>query len=506
MSLSALMPIFVLAGVSAVALFFVYRVNQQRAQVWAQEKQTLQNDLLQQQQQTQSLQQQLTQSQTHLEHHQQQLAQLTQTATEREQALTNLRQEWQDLNGKLQSTLATLKAAEQENQRLSQKERQVEELQSQLSHLQTQLKQAEVAREKDQQNWEEKIQLLNDSKAQLSQSFENISNKIFEEKSKQFKQSSQEGLSTLLNPFKEQIEGLRKKVDDVYVSESKDRAALKAQIGELHNLNKQITEEASALTRALKGDKKAQGNWGELVLETVLEKSGLRKDEEYVREQSITSEEGDRYRPDVIINLPEGKHIVIDAKVSLVAYTEYVNADSEHDRQVALKTHVEAVRLHIKRLADKAYAKLPGVNSPDFVFLFMPVEPAFMTAFQYDDQLFNDAFEQRIVVVTPTTLLASLRTVANLWSIERQNRHAKQLAEQAAKVHDKLVGFVETMERVGTQLGTVQKTYDTAWNQLKEGRGNLISQAHKFKDLGVRTKKELPKQVVETAELEFNED
>ena len=173
---------------------------------------------------------------------------------------------------------------------------------------------------------------------------------------------------------------------------------------------------------------------------------------------------------------------------------------------MALKTHVEAIRLHIKRLADKAYAKLPGVNSPDFVFLFMPVEPAFMTAFQYDDQLFNDAFEQRIVVVTPTTLLASLRTVSNLWSIERQNRHAKQLAEQAAKVHDKLVGFVETMEKVGTQLGTVQKTYDTAWNQLKEGRGNLISQAHKFKDLGVRTKKELPKQIVETAELEFNED
>lgn len=506
MSLMSLIPLLLLAMVSGAALFFVHRSGQQRAQLLSEENQQLKSQLAQFSEQSQALQQQLTQSQTHLEHLQAQTAQFKDTIETQEQSLGALREEWQSLNGKHQSALATLKAAEQEKLRLSEKEQQLEVLQTQLADTQTQLKQVEVSREKDQQNWEEKLKLLNDSKEQLSQSFENISNKIFEEKSKQFKQTSQEGLSSLLNPFKDQLEGLRKKVDDVYVSESKDRAALKAQIGELHNLNKQITEEASALTRALKGDKKAQGNWGELVLETVLEKSGLRKDEEYVREQSITSEDGDRYRPDVIINLPEGKHIIIDAKVSLIAYTEYVNAESEHDRQVALKTHVEAIRLHIKRLADKAYAKLPGVNSPDFVFLFMPVEPAFMTAFQYDDQLFNDAFEQRIVVVTPTTLLASLRTVSNLWSIERQNRHAKQLAEQAAKVHDKLVGFVETMEKVGMQLGTVQKTYDTAWNQLKEGRGNLISQAHKFKDLGVRTKKELPKQIVETAELEFNED
>lgn len=506
MSLTSLLPLLVLAAVSGAALFMLHRSHGQRANEWTAEKQDLQTTLLQTQQASQELQQQLTQSQTQLQHQQAQSEQQQQLFKEQTQQLTQLRNEWQSLNGQHQSTLATLKALEADKQRLLEKEQQAEALQQQLSNLNTQLKQVEVEREKDQQNWQEKMQLLNDSKAQLSQSFENISNKIFEEKSKQFKQTSQEGLSSLLTPFKDQIEGLRKKVDDVYVSESKDRAALKAQIGELHNLNKQITEEASALTRALKGDKKTQGNWGELVLETVLEKSGLRKDEEYVREQSITNEEGDRYRPDVIINLPEGKHIIVDAKVSLIAYTEFVNAETDADRQVALKTHVEAIRLHIKRLAEKAYAKLPGLNSPDFVFLFMPVEPAFMTAFQYDDQLFNDAFEQRIVVVTPTTLLASLRTVSNLWSIERQNRHAKQLAEQAAKVHDKLVGFVETMEKVGTQLGTVQKTYDTAWNQLKEGRGNLISQAHKFKDLGVRTKKELPKQMIETAELEFSEE
>ncbi len=310
----------------------------------------------------------------------------------------------------------------------------------------------------------------------------------------------------MLNPFKDQLEGLRKKVDDVYVAETKDRIALKEQITSLHDLNKQITEEAASLARALRGEKKTQGNWGELVLETVLEKSGLRQGEEYVREKSITDEDGERYRPDVIINLPEEKHIVVDAKVSLNAYNDYVNAESEADRISFLKQHIDAVRMHIKTLADKAYAKLPGVNSPDFVFLFMPIEPAFMVAFEHDDKLFNDAFEQRIVVVTPTTLLASLRTVSSLWSIERQNKNAKQLAEQAGRVHDKLVGFVEDMEKVGKQLGTVQGTYDTAWSKLKEGRGNLISQAHKFKDLGVRVKKEIPQQVLETAELEFAED
>ena len=389
--------------------------------------------------------------------------------------------------------------------KLQEKEALIEQLHNQMGELKTQLNQEQVERKKDQENLQEKLELLQANKTQLSQEFENLSNKIFEEKNKQFKQSSQEGLFNLLNPFKEQLEGLKKKVDDAYVEESKDRAALKAQIGELHNLNKQITEEAASLARALRGEKKTQGNWGELVLETVLEKSGLRQGEEYVREKSINNDEGTRYRPDVIINLPEGKHIVVDAKVSLNAYTDYINAENDTDRIRNLKQHVDAVRMHIKTLADKSYAKLPGVNSPDFVFMFMPIEPAFMVAFEHDDKLFNDAFEQRIVVVTPTTLLASLRTVSSLWSIERQNKSAKQLADQAAKVHDKLVGFVESMEKVGAQLHTVQGTYDKAWSQLKEGRGNLISQAHKFKDLGVRTKKELASSVTDSAELEFEE-
>ncbi|NVK37819.1 MAG: DNA recombination protein RmuC [Gammaproteobacteria bacterium] len=487
-------------------LFVLQRQFAQQRETLLEEKQQLAQSLEQSRQQCQQAQTAQALSDSQAQHAQSQLSQVQQAYNEAQTLLDQHRTQLNQAHGQLKHQQATLEQRQLDMQKLQEKEALIEQLHQQISDLKTQLNQEQVERKKDQQNLEEKLELLQANKAQLSQEFENLSNKIFEEKNKQFKQTSQEGLFNLLNPFKEQLEGLKKKVDDAYVEESKDRAALKAQIGELHNLNKQITEEAASLARALRGEKKTQGNWGELVLETVLEKSGLRQGEEYIREKSINSDDGNRYRPDVIINLPEGKHIVVDAKVSLNAYTDYINAESDADRVNYLKQHVDAVRMHIKTLAEKSYAKLPGVNSPDFVFMFMPIEPAFMVAFEHDDKLFNDAFEQRIVVVTPTTLLASLRTVSSLWSIERQNKSAKQLADQAAKVHDKLVGFVESMEKVGTQLQTVQGTYDKAWSQLKEGRGNLISQAHKFKDLGVRTKKELASSVTEAAELEFDDN
>ncbi len=505
--------LLLLASASGASLFIMQRQQQKALHAWNMEKaqlvstnQTLQNTLnIQSQELNQAKTEQALavasgqNSLQNLQEKQQQLAKSQQTL---EQQQNQLRQ----IEGDLKQSQAKLDERKADKPKLEAQEQHITQLNRQISDLDSELKQEQLARNKDQQNLEEKLQLLSENKVQLKQEFENLSNKIFEDKHQQFKQTSQEGLSSLLNPFKDQLEGLRKKVDDVYVSESKDRAALRVQIGDLHNLNKQITEEAASLARALRGEKKTQGNWGELVLETVLEKSGLREGEEFVREKSITNEDGERLRPDVIINLPENKHIVVDAKVSLNAYTDYINAESDSDRIRFLKSHIDAVRLHIKSLADKSYSKLPGINSPDFVFMFMPIEPAFMVAFEHDDKLFNDAFEQRIVVVTPTTLLASLRTVSSLWSIERQNKNAKQLAEQAAKVHDKLVGFVESMEKVGLQLNTVQGTYDKAWSQLKEGRGNLISQAHKFKDLGVRMKKDMPKQVLETAELEFSDN
>jgi DNA recombination protein RmuC len=323
---------------------------------------------------------------------------------------------------------------------------------------------------------------------QQQQSFENLSHKIFNEK----QQQNRQGLDAILHPFKDQLEGLRKKVEDVHLHDAKDRAALKSQINELYRLNQDITAEASALTKALRGNKKTQGNWGELVLETVLERSGLRLGEEYVREQNHKADDGQNYRPDVIINLPDNKHIIVDAKVSLNAYNDYVNADDETLQAQFLKQHIDAVRHHIKSLSAKAYQQLPSLHSPDFVFMFMPVEPAFLAAFQHDEKLFMDAFDQRIVVVTPTTLLASLRTIESLWSIERRGRSADELSEHASKVYDRLRIVVEKMDKLGNQLHSAQKTYDETYSSLAQGRGNLVNTANQFVELGVRIKKKIP--------------
>ncbi len=323
---------------------------------------------------------------------------------------------------------------------------------------------------------------------QQQQAFENLSHKIFNEKQQQNKQ----GLDAILHPFKDQLEGLRKKVEDVHLHDAKDRAALKSQISELYRLNQDITAEASALTKALRGNKKTQGNWGELVLETVLERSGLRLGEEYVREQNHKADDGQNYRPDVIINLPDDKHIIVDAKVSLNAYNDYVNADDELAQAQFLKQHIDAIRNHIKSLSAKAYQQLPSLHSPDFVFMFMPVEPAFLAAFQHDEKLFMDAFDQRIVVVTPTTLLASLRTIESLWSIERRGRSADELSEHASKVYDRLRIVVEKMDKLGSQLNSAQKTYDETYSSLAHGRGNLVNTANQFVELGVRIKKKIP--------------
>ncbi len=403
----------------------------------------------------------------------------------------------------LRTQNAVLQERDNNAQRLiQQQEQQLNGLQQQKLQLQTRLASEQQARQLQQQHADEKLALLQQNKEQLLTEFEHLSQKIFEQKQQQFTQQSQHGLNTLLTPFREQLDGLRKKVEDVHLSDAKDRASLKAQIIELHKLNQQMTSEAHALTTALRGEHKTQGNWGEMVLETVLESSGLRKGAEYVREESHSDDSGQRYRPDVIIRLPDHKHIVVDSKVSLTAYTDYVNADTELAQASALKRHVESVRSHVKGLSNKAYQNLNGLNSPDFVFLFMPIEPAFMLAFQHDESLFNTAFEQKIVVVTPTTLLATLRTVASLWAIERRNQSTEKLADQASKLYDKLAVVVEKFDRVGNQLKTVNNSYEDAWNSMKSGRGNLLSQADNFRKLGVRVKKELAKNLTEEANAE----
>ncbi|MFD2229009.1 DNA recombination protein RmuC [Alkalimarinus sediminis] len=383
----------------------------------------------------------------------------------------------------------------------------VAELQGQVSLKEQQLTQAELMyeelNEKERQYWQEKLALLDENKNQLKQEFENLANQIFQDKQKHFSEQSKQGLDALLNPLKDQLTGFRQKIDDVYVNEAKERASLKAQIDVLYKLNQRITDEASNLTKALKGDKKLQGTWGEIQVEMILEQSGLKKGREFEREPNFKSDDARNMRPDFIIHLPEGKHIIVDSKVSLIDYARYVEAETEAEKELHMKAYVQCIRAHIKGLSGKGYPKLKGLNSPDFVFMFLPVEPAFITAFEYDSALFNDAFESRIVVVTPTTLLATLRTVANLWSIEKQNQSARVLADQAAKVYDKLRVFVEKMDRLGGQLNTVNGTYRDAWDSLREGRGNLVSQAQKFLDLGVRVKKELPSAIVESSDLEI---
>ncbi|WP_029654084.1 DNA recombination protein RmuC [Marinobacter daepoensis] len=380
-----------------------------------------------------------------------------------------------------------------------------ESLSEQLSELRIRLKEQQVTLEEERRNAAEKLQLLEQNREALKQEFENLANRIFEQKSERFSQQTRTSLDSLLNPFRDQLQDFRKRVEDVYTTETRDRQALRSEIKSLQELNQQITEEAANLTRALKGDKKVQGNWGELILERVLERSGLRKGVEYETQGSYRDDDNQLLRPDVIVHLPDQRNLVVDSKVSLVAYQQWVVADDESERAAALKQHVEAVRTHIKTLSEKDYSQLNGLHSPDFVLLFMPIEPAFVAAFQQDDNLFAEAFERKIIVVTPTTLLATLRTIENIWRYERQSQNARRIADRASAVYDKLRVFVEAMERLGSQLHTAQGTYDNAMNTLTRGRGNLISQANRFVELGVRVKKELPKSIVEQAEVDSDD-
>lgn len=359
----------------------------------------------------------------------------------------------------------------------------------------------EVERDQQRAHHAEKLALLEEARERLKQDFEALAGRIFEERQRTFASHSRESLEALLKPFREQVGAFQRRVEELHGQDSRERTTLKAQIEQLAGLNRQMGEEAANLARALKGDKKMQGNWGEMVLETVLERSGLRRDIEYRREVSLQGEQG-RQRPDAVIYLPDDKHLIVDAKVSLNAYVSYVNAEDDTTRAAALKAHVQAVRGHVETLVQRDYTRLPGLTSPDFVFLFMPLEPAFALAFEHDDTLFQDAFARHVVVVTPTTLLASLRTVASLWSLERQNENARLIAERAGRLLDKFSGFADSLEDIGRHLERAQGSYGQAMSRLKTGQGNLVSQAVELERLGVRMKKSLPERLRREAELD----
>jgi DNA recombination protein RmuC len=374
----------------------------------------------------------------------------------------------------------------------------LESLRNEHTALQTRL-------QEERRSMEEKLGLLRNAEVQLIAQFENLAGRILEEKTQKFTEQNKTQLDGLLAPFRDQLGDFRKKVDDMHIDEVKDRASLRQEIHSLRQQTQQINQEAINLTRALKGDKKVQGAWGEMILERVLEQSGLRKGIEYETQGVFRDADKRLFKPDVIIHLPEGKDIVIDSKVSLVAYERYAALDDGAEREVALGEHVQAVRNHVRSLGQKDYANLNGLRSLDFILMFMPIEAAFLLAFQHDEKLFNDAFANQIVIVTPTTLLATLRTIENIWRYERQNENAKAIAEKASTVYDKLRGFLEDLEKLGNQLGAVHKTYDDAMNKLTRGRGNLIRQAESFVELGVKASKSLPRTFLEQADLDADD-
>ena len=352
----------------------------------------------------------------------------------------------------------------------------------------------------ERRNSGEKLALLEEAREELRLQFASIAQEIFEHKSATFTSQSKERLEAMLKPFHLQLDALQGEIRQTYLNDTRERASLKKELNQLRELNKQLGEEATNLTRALKGDKKLQGNWGELVLERVLEQSGLRRDVEYTTQAGYRDADNRLYKPDVVIHLPDDKDIIIDAKVSLVAWERYCAAEEEQQRVKAQNELVSAIRSHIQTLGTKRYEELQGITSLDFILMFMPIEAAFATAVTADDTLLTEAFGARIVVVTPTTLLATLRTVESLWRYEHQSKNAREIARRAGALYDKFRGFVEDMERLGKQLDTCRQSWDGAMNKLSTGRGNLISQAQQLTELGVQVKKELPKSVTEKSD------
>ena len=359
--------------------------------------------------------------------------------------------------------------------------------------------------EVQEESIKDKIKLLSQSKEILSEQFENLANRIFEEKGNNLVKQNKLNLSEISQVFKHDIGDFKKKIEDVYMQEAKERVSLQKEVNKLFDLNQVMNKEARNLTRALKGDKKIQGNWGEVVLEKVLESSGLRKDHEYQVQNSFKSSENFQdklYRPDVIIKLPDGKDIIIDSKVSLVSYEQYVNTEDETDKSISLKKHINALHQHVKLLSNKNYENLYGVNSLDFILMFIPIESAFVSAFQSDKSLFHDAFSKRIIIVTPTTLLATLGTIRNTWKYDNLNKNANEISNRASKMLDKFRGFVSDLENLGIQIEKSKECYSSMLNKLTLGRGNLISQAIQLQDMGVEMKKNLSKNIIDKTELD----
>ncbi len=348
-------------------------------------------------------------------------------------------------------------------------------------------------RNKEQKDEVEKLQ------EKFTKEFENLANKILEEKSTKFTEQNKENMKNILSPLQEKIQLFEKKVDDTHKESIGYHAALRQQIIGLTDMNAQMSKETLNLTKALKGDSKMQGNWGELVLERVLEKSGLEKDREYYVQQSHVAVDGNRVFPDVVINLPDGKKMIVDSKVSLTAYEKYINEEDDSLKIGYLKEHINSIKRHVEQLGEKNYHDLYEIESPDFVLLFIPIEPAFAMALNEDTTLYNKAFEKNIVIVTPSTLLATLRTIDSMWANQKQQENAMEIARQAGALYDKFQGFVEDLIKIGKKIDESKIEYGAAMNKLVEGKGNLIISVEKLKKMGAKAKKALPESILKRA-------
>jgi DNA recombination protein RmuC len=347
--------------------------------------------------------------------------------------------------------------------------------------------------------FDEQIKLLQDARTALGEQFRNLANDILEEKSRRFTEQNQTQLGTLLEPLRDRLAAFQGKVEEVYVQEGKDRSALQEQVRQLAALNQALGEDARQLTQALKGSAKTQGNWGEWILERVLEASGMRKGHEYQVQDTRTREDGTRALPDVVIHLPEGRCLVVDAKVSLVAYERFASAQQEDDRAAALRAHLDSLRAHLRGLSEKRYQDLPGVRSLDFVLAFVPVEPAFIAAVTHDGSIFDEAWQRNVLLVSPSTLMFVVRTVAHLWRQEAQTRNAQEIAKRGAELYDKLCSFVGDLQQVGDRLRQAREAYEQAESRLHLGKGNAIRQAEMLRELGVKAAKRLPEALVAAA-------
>lgn len=400
-----------------------------------------------------------------------------------------------------------LKVNEQQTTKLEQRLRdeseQTAELREKVSMFADKNARYETELQQKEHHFKAQWQQLNDSKVIMKREFEALAQEILDAKGKRFQEQNQQSMDALLKPMHAELKGFKDRVEKMHQVDNDRRVELRTELQGLQRLNKEITDTAERLTLALQGQKKMQGNWGELMLENVLDSSGLRQGKDYKREVSIETEEG-RMRPDVIVYLPQNKHLVIDAKTSLAAYTRLVNSEDAIERAQALKEHAQAMQDRIKELADKRYHKLNGLNSPEVVVMFVPIESAYVEALKYNDALFQQAIEQQILVATPTTLLTALNIVRQLWRFEDQSKHSAQLAERAEKVYSKLTSFLTTMQEVGRKIDGAKSSYDRALGQLYSGKGNLIKQASEFKDLGVSVQKELPQELVDKASLELD--